>query len=40
MPDNPLWNPANPFVVWTYVAVYALVFGYLGYLIWRYQKNR
>lgn len=40
MPDNPLWNPANPFVVWTYLAVYVSVFGYLGYLIWRYQKNK
>ncbi|GIW38880.1 MAG: hypothetical protein KatS3mg075_361 [Meiothermus sp.] len=40
MPDNPLWNPANPFVAWTFVAVYGLVFGYLGYLLWRYQRNR
>jgi uncharacterized membrane protein (DUF4010 family) len=38
--DAPLWNPFNPFVVWTYVLVYASVFGYLGYLIWRYQKNK
>lgn len=40
MPDSPLWNPANPFVIWTYLVVYVLVFGYLGYLIWRHQKNR
>ncbi|MCS7058602.1 MAG: hypothetical protein NZ849_02540 [Meiothermus sp.] len=38
--DNPLWNPANPFVVWTYTAVYVAVFGYLGYLLWRYQRKR
>ncbi|ADH62848.1 hypothetical protein Mesil_0937 [Allomeiothermus silvanus DSM 9946] len=37
--DNPLFNPANPFVVWAYLLTYGAVLGYLGYLVWRYRRR-
>ena len=38
--DNPLQNPANPFMVWSYVVAYGLILAYAGYLIWRYVRER
>lgn len=40
MDSSILQDPFNPFVVWTYVIGYATLLGYLGYLLWRYRRER
>jgi hypothetical protein len=38
--NNPiLGNPANPFIVWTYLLSFAAIFGYLGYMLWKIYKS-
>ncbi|MDX2004436.1 MAG: hypothetical protein SFU83_04085 [Meiothermus sp.] len=39
MDSSLLNNPANPFTVWVYVVSYAVILGYLGFLLWRYMRE-
>ncbi len=39
MDSSVLQNPTNPFTVFTYVISYALLLGYIVYVLWRYRKG-